>query len=390
MVAAVRGGLSQRATARRFKLPLSTIQFWLKRAGSLPLEQVDWSDRDSAPRLQPRQTCARVEQRVVRIRGKLASGDLGFVGAEAIREQLLGEWPARRVPSERTIGRILKRQGLLDGRHRVRRAPPPPGWYLPEVAARRAELDAFDVIEDLSIEGGPLVSVLCGRSLYAGHRCAWPAPSVRVEFILEKQAEFWRKTGLPAYVQFDNDTRFQGSHCSADVFGRVIRWCLSLGVTPVFAPPAEHGPQNVIESFNQLWLQKVWHRFDHPGLPALCRRSDRFLAALQTRLAQRLDPDALPTRRPFPRDARVHDIAWNQPLQGRVIFMRRANEKGGVSFLGHSWTVDAAWQHRLLRAEIDFVQRYITFVGLRRAQHNDQPILLQVPYAPPDRLFSPG
>jgi hypothetical protein len=43
--------------------------------------------------------------------------------------------------------------GALDGQRRVRRLPPPRGWYLPEVAQDRAELDSFDIIEGLALHG---------------------------------------------------------------------------------------------------------------------------------------------------------------------------------------------------------------------------------------------
>jgi len=46
----------------------------------------------------------------------------------------------------------------------------------------------------------------------------------------------------------------------ADIFGRVIRFCLQLGVTPVFAPPYEFGLQNAVEHFNGLFAAKVWRR----------------------------------------------------------------------------------------------------------------------------------
>ena len=70
--------------------------------------------------------------------------------------------------------------------------------------------------------------------------------------------------------QFDNDTRFQGPHQHRDVVSRVMRLCLSLGVTPVFAPVREHGFQNAIENLNGRWQAKVWSRFHHESLAALC------------------------------------------------------------------------------------------------------------------------
>jgi hypothetical protein len=93
--------------------------------------------------------------------------DSGHSGAEAIFEALL-ERGTTPLPSIRTIGRILRRRGALDGRRRVRRPPPPPGWYLPDVVARRAELDSIDIVEGLAIKDGPYLEVLNAVSLHGG------------------------------------------------------------------------------------------------------------------------------------------------------------------------------------------------------------------------------
>ncbi len=71
------------------------------------------------------------------------TSDLGEYGAKAIHRELTARGQVA-VPAVRTIGRILERRGALDARRRLRRPPPPPGWYLPDVAARRVELDSFE------------------------------------------------------------------------------------------------------------------------------------------------------------------------------------------------------------------------------------------------------
>ncbi len=68
------------------------------------------------------------------LRRELAqTSDRGAFGATAI-PQALRDHGLEAIPSIRTIGRILERRGTLDGRKRVRRPPPPRGWYLPKVA----------------------------------------------------------------------------------------------------------------------------------------------------------------------------------------------------------------------------------------------------------------
>jgi len=131
------------------------------------------------------------------------------------------------------------------------------------VTAGRAELDSFDIVEGLALEGGVRVEVLNAVSLRGGLPGAWPQRLVTAKTTVQALLQHWRQFGLPAYAQFDNDTIFQGSHHGRDSLGRVIRICLQLGVTPVFAPPQEPGFQAAIENFNGRWQAKVWSSFHY-------------------------------------------------------------------------------------------------------------------------------
>lgn len=378
MVAAVRRGEALRAVAKKFKVALFAVQHWVRRAADQLLEQVAWENGSRRPQRSPAQTAPAMERRILALQGELAQSQLGLVGAQAIYDALqagkLGP-----LPCVRTIGRILKRYGALDRRRRVRRQAPPPGWHLPTVAAGRAELEHFDVIEDLALEGGPRLDVLTGRALHGAACGAWPFPAaLTTDNILDALEMHWHLHGLPAYAQFDNDTRFQGSHRYPEALGRVVRFCLALAVTPVFAPPAEHGFQNPAESFNALWQQKVWHRFHHETPAALGRRSDRFVAAYQQHRATRRAQ--APRRRPFPKHWHFDPDA---PLHGQIIFVRRTNEQGAVWLLGRRWSLDQQWPHRLVRSEVDLDAHCIRFYRLRRQAPDDQPLIKTVSYCWP-------
>jgi hypothetical protein len=383
MVAAVRRGQPLRQVARHFGVALSTLQYWLRHAHGQRLDRVDWSDQPRGPRTPANRVSAQLEDRVLMLRDQLhRSSDLGHRGAAAIR-QALAEQPGPPLPSVRTIGRILQRHGVLDGNARQRRPPPPLGWYLPAVAAGRAELDSIDAVEGLVLRGGPSVQVLTGVSLHGGLVAAWPvAEPVTAAFVLTALEGHWRQFGLPGYAQFDNDSLFQGSHTHADVIGRVMRLCLSLKVTPVFAPPRETGFQAAIENFNGAWQDKVWSRFEHSGLEDLGQRSQRYVAALRRLRAERIA--AAPPRRPFPR-------RWHLDLQarphGRLIYLRRTNAAGQVCVLGHTWLVAATWVQRLVRVEVNLPAGPVRCYRLRRRQPAEQPLLGELPYRLPQRLF---
>ena len=381
MVSAVRHGTSQRAVADQFGVALCTVQRWVERAKGRRLDRVDWDGLPSVPK-RTRRSDPASERRVLAVRRWLKDHSaLGEYGAVAIRREM----EARKIkscPSIPTISRILQRRGALDGRKRVRRPPPPRGWYLPDVADRKVELDSFDTIEGLAIREGPHLAVFTGVSLHGGLVAAWPARSVSAKSTLDMLVEHWREVGLPAYAQFDNDNRFTGPRQHADAIGRVIRMCLSLDVTPAFAVPTEHGFQAAIESFNGRWQAKVWSRFEHRSLRGLKTRSAKYIIAARSRAAVRIE--SAPSRRPFPKRWRLN---LQKHPRGKIIYLRRTNDKGCVSVLGHTFAVDRHWLHRLVRAEVDLEADLIRVFALRRREPTDQPLLKELPYTLPKKRF---
>jgi putative transposase len=382
MVAAVRRGASVRGIARRFGVSTSTVLYWVERAKGQRLDRVDWEDHSRTPH-HTRRTDTTVEDLVLRVRRQLRQeSDLGAYGAEAI-QQALREQGSTDIPSVRTINRILRRRGALDGRTRVRRPPPPRGWYLPDLAKARVELDSFDIVEGLVIKDGPQIEVFNGVSLHGGLPVSWPVVApVTAKRTVTSLVEHWREVGLPRYAQFDNDMIFQGTHRYPDALGRVIRACLNLGVTPVFVPPREMGFQAAIESYNGWWQARVWLRFTHATVEDLCDRSGRHVRALRQHRAARIE--AAPRRRLFP-------AGWKLDLQatpqGRLIYLRRTDGHGRVEVLGQRWQVPGSWPHRLVRAEVDLNRDRIRFYTLRRREPKSQPLVLEVPYQLPRRRF---
>lgn len=381
MVAAVRRGQSMRSTAKAFEVPLSTVQHWCQRASGNRLDRVNWSDLSSAPRKRQR-TSKAIEHRILKVRKYLQHKSiLGEFGAAAIQREL-HKRGLEKTPCVRTIGRVLARHGVLDARRRIRRPPPPKGWYLPDVAARTAELDSFDTIEGLAIQGGPHLTILTGISLHGGLIAAWPERIISAKFTLNALLRHWHEFGRPTYAQFDNDNRFTGPRQHPNAIGRVIRLCLSLGVIPVFAVPNETGFQATIESFNGRWQSKVWSRFHHDNLKGLKDRSRNYVVAARQRHAARME--AAPLRSAIPPKWKL-DL--QTPPQGKIVFLRRTNDKGRVSILGNSFLVQSSWVHRLVRAEVHLSENHINFYALRRREPQDQPLINQVPYTMPNRVF---
>jgi hypothetical protein len=387
MVAAVRRGQSLRAVAAQFAVSVSVAAYWVNRARGKRLDRVQWTDRSHAP-LHPRRTRPAMEDLVSTARRTLEGSDLGAIGACAIRLALLNQG-APKVPSVRTINRILarstsvRRRGYCRRGLRRRKPPPPRGWYLPDLAAGRAELDNFDIVEALAVAGGPAMQALNAVSLHGGLTESWPVPApVTAKFTVKALTAHWRALGLPRYAQFDNDPVFQGTHSSAVALGRVIRLCLSLGVTPVFVPPGEIGFQAMIEGYNGWWLAKVWARFAHGEIESLQDRSRRYVAATRQRRADRIN--AAPRRRPFPK---VWRLDLQAPPRGRIVYLRRTNAKGELDLFGRNWRLFENGPRRLVRVELDLTQEQIRFFSLSRSDPPCQPLLMEAHFQLPVMRF---
>lgn len=371
----VRGGASQREVADRLGVGRGTVQRALDRAGDADdLDQVEWADRSTTPH-RTRRTDPAVERLIARVREELRDGVLGDLGPAAIREAMLAAG-AEQVPSLRTIARIVTRLGLNERPRRVRRPAPPRGWYLPDVAAGAAELDAFDAIVDLPVFARGDMDVLTGISLHGGDPDAWPARSVTAAMTCTALEERWRRVGRPGYAQFDNDTRFLGSHAHPDILGKVPLLALRLGVTAVFTPIRETGFQAGIEGFNGYWQRRVYSRAFGASPEEITVLSDRFVAALRTRRAVRIE--GAPARRPWP-ESREPD-----GRRGRIVFMRRTTIGGEVEILGRLYPVDRGRAHRLVRAELDLDDLVIRCFALHRREPGHQPQVAELPYALPE------
>jgi len=360
---------------------VSTAAYWVARARGKRVDRVQFESRKTGRAWN--RTPAKLEQRIVSLRNVLRKESvLGEYGPDAIGLALQHKQALKPIPSRMTIYRVLTRRGALDGVHRQRRPAPPKGWYLPDLAFGRAELDSFDFIEDLKIADGPLVDVLTGTSLHGAlaEASVMERPSARAT--LQALLERWRRDGLPTYAQFDNDTIFQGAHQFADTVGRISRLCLALGVVPVFAPPREPGFQNAIEGFNGLWQSKVWQRHRCPDVAILAAVSARYVAAYRAKTAIRRE--TAPRRRSFPRGFKLNLAA---PLKGTTIFVRRGDDNGSVHLLGRTFLVDQHWPHRLVRCEVDFTHQSIRFYALRRRDPAHQPLLRETAYPRPTKPF---
>ena len=152
MVAAHRAGMSLRDVAKLLNETKSTVQRWVAVAKGKRLDRIDFQNKKAGPKKPKNKSSDKLEKRVLQLRKHLKEKSvLGLHGAEAIRDEMRRR-SDHDVPTSRTIANILKRNGMVDRRARIRRPAPPPGWYLSGLLQRKHELDSFDILEGL--DGG--------------------------------------------------------------------------------------------------------------------------------------------------------------------------------------------------------------------------------------------
>src|SRR5439155_12581703 len=188
-----------------------------------------------------------------------------LIGATAIRAELkaLGIRP---LPCERTIERVLERNGLTAPR--VRLAPLLPRQEYPGPQARASnQLHEVDLVGPIDLKGSSRrYYIWVGKDIFDGAVCLRLAGSRRRDEVLGFLGECWKDLGLPEQVQLDNARELSGWGPAARRLSRVIRLCLRFGVEAVFIPKGEPQFNGSIENFNGWFPPRLFQRrFRWPG-----------------------------------------------------------------------------------------------------------------------------
>jgi transposase InsO family protein len=280
-----------------------------------------------------------------------------LIGAAAIVAELkaLG---IRSLPCERTVERVLERNGLTAPR--VRLAPLLPRQEFPGPQARASnQLHEVDLVGPVYLKGsGHRYYIWVGKDVFDGAVCLRLAYSRRMDEVLWFLGECWKDLGLPEQVQLDNARELSGWGPAARTLSRVIRLCLRFGVGPVFIPPGEPQFNGSVENFNGWFQPRLFdRRFKRPC--DLRRELARLQEAVNTQhVHPRLGGQTPATHR---RGLRLRKLpasfevpTGRQKLAaGRVTFLRRVSTAGTVTVLSQSYRVGKRHRGLYLRLVVD-------------------------------------
>jgi Homeodomain-like domain-containing protein/integrase-like protein len=287
-----------------------------------------------------------------------------LTGAAAIRAELKA-LDIRPLPCERTIERVLQRNGLTAPR--VRLAPLLPRQEYPGPQARASnDLHEVDLVGPIYLKGsGHRYYIWVGKDAFDGAVCLRLAYSRRMDEVLGFLGACWKDLGRPEQVQFDNARELAGWGPAARTLSRVIRLCLRFGVSPVFIPKGEPQFNGSVENFNG-WFQEplFQRRFKRPG------DLRRELARLQ---------EAVNTQHVHPRLGGLTPAAHRRSLRlqklpasfvvptgrlplakGRVTFLRRVSGAGTVTVLSQKFRVGKKHRGLYLRLVVDTGHGWLT------------------------------
>lgn len=144
--------------------------------------------------------------------------------------------------------------------------------------------------------------------------------------ILEAIRLFWQEHGIPDALQMDNEMAFRGSNRYPHSFGKVIRFALSQGVSPVFIPVGEPWRNGIMEKFNDTYQKKFLKKYTFKDFNDLQVMKKRFInfhnANHRYSSLSHKTPDQL--KEPFPTlyNEREH-LTKKIPLEGGCVYYIR-------------------------------------------------------------------
>jgi len=280
-----------------------------------------------------------------------------LIGAPAILAELkaLGIRP---LPCERTIERVLERNGLTAPRLRL--APLLPRQEYPGPQARASnQLHEVDLVGPVYLKGrSHRYYIWVGKDAFDGAVCLRLAESRRMDEVLAFLGECWKDLGRPEQLQLDNARELSGWGPAARTLSRVIRLCLRFGVSPVFIPAGEPQFNGSVENFNG-WFQGplFQRRFRWPG--DLRRELARLQEAVNTQHVHTRLGGLTPAQ--HRRGLRLQRLpasfvvpTGRLPLaEGRVTFIRRVSGAGTVTVLSQTFRVGKRHRGLYLRLVLD-------------------------------------
>jgi putative transposase len=338
--------------------------------------------RSRRPRAHPRAWSRGMARVIVQTRHRLGRTTAGLIGARAIRHELRGIMPRRRLPSEATIHRVLRRAGVIGSQ-------PPRGdqvYFPTPVEAVEGSIDALDWTCRY-LRGGAKVYAFHTLNLRTRAMHQTLARAKELGTARQHVLAGWQLRGLPRFLQLDNDALFCGGYKSPRVFGQFTRLCLYVGIELIFLPFGEPKRNFQVEQLNGLWGGAAfWERHRFRDFAHVGRLSAGFIEWYM----QTYTPPALHGLTPAQAQRTEYRPRLTRPLlrhlpaalpitAGRIHFLRRVHADGTIRVLNELWRVPRALAGQYVWATLTIQCQTLDF-WVRRDLNQNWRLIKQVRY----------
>nr|QNO50262.1 hypothetical protein MIKCHCCC_00002 [Methanosarcinales archaeon ANME-2c ERB4] len=338
------------------------LRKWIRRYNdSEKSSKTEWfKDKSRAPKNVHRKTDSEIEQLVINVRKSLVKGtteDTKYrcIGAVEIQFHMheLG-YSEDEMPSLSTIKRIIKRNGLVVQKRKQYIRCKSKKRYTLLNPTKANDVHQMDFVGPRHIKGYGRISSLNLIDVVSSKAHIQQYAGQTMDNVIEFLLDCWTKDAIPNYLQMDNGASFTGDLMHSRHFSRVVRFCLHLGVEPVFIAPSKPWMSGKIEDFNGDFGEKLWEQEQWTDLEHIRREAKIFLMRHNNRQDwkhRKTDLDAIPHRK-IPEGL---DIDGNNlPVtEGKVHFIRQVKEDGTISVLNECFNADKSLAYEYAWATID-------------------------------------
>ena len=324
---------------------------------------------------QPPRISPDLERSILSIRRRLEAQHhpqtrYSLIGASAILAELKA-LHIHPLPCERTVERVLERNGVTSPRVRLARFLPKQVYPTPQ-AQRSNQLHLLDLVGPLYLKGKrQRYYIYVCRDAFDGAVCLKLGRSRHMESILDFLGECWKTLGRPEQLQFDNAREFVGWGPAARYLSRVLRTCLRFGIEATVIPPAQPQRNGGVEWFNG-WFQPRLLQRHYTSVQALKRELQRLQDTVNAQHVQRrlggLTPDQHRRKQKLQKlPARF--VISHDPLPiaaGRVTFIRQVTIHGNIHLLGLTFKVTKRRKGQFVKAVLDTQRAQLTIYAQGR------------------------